>query len=60
VLYILYMTSTRSFTAKAAHTLHVRIGRLFEATASGWGVATVPVLLVMLLAAAAGVLGAPG
>jgi hypothetical protein len=45
---------------KAAHTLHVRVGRWFEATASGWGVAIVPLVLMAALAAAVGVVWWPG
>lgn len=58
-LYVLYMIQHRSFTATAAHVLHVRLGRWFEATASGWGVVVVPIVLAAFLAAAIGFFGWP-
>jgi hypothetical protein len=53
------MTMHRSLALRAVHTLHVRVGRWFEATASGWGVAIVPFVLFVLLAAAIGFVGGP-
>jgi hypothetical protein len=53
------MIQHRAFTATAAHILHVRVGRWFEATAAGWGVVIVPFVLVAVLAAAAGFLSGP-
>jgi hypothetical protein len=46
------MPTYRFIAARAAHTLHVRVGRWFEATASGWGVAIVPFVLLAVTAAA--------
>jgi len=53
------MLTHRLLTVIAAHTLHVRVGRWFEATASGWGVAIVPIVLMAALAVAIGFLGGP-
>ena len=53
------MLRHRLLTAFAAHTLHVRVGPWFEATASGWGVAIVPIVLIAALAMVIGFLGGP-
>jgi hypothetical protein len=54
-LYVSYMPETPSppvHRPRAPHAVHVRIGGWFEASASGWGVVVVPLLLLAMLAAA--------
>jgi hypothetical protein len=42
--------------SKAMPTLNLKIGRWFEANATGWGIAAIPlVMIVLVLAAALGV-----
>lgn len=45
------MATRRSKSRDAIAAVHVRIGGWFEASATGWGVLAVPLLLLILLAA---------
>jgi len=47
------MRTTGAQGVDAPHTLSVKCGGWFEAAATGWGVLMVPVLLLVLLGAAA-------
>jgi hypothetical protein len=46
------MAPNRSSSSPGQATVVVKLGRWFEASATGWGVLVVPVLLVLVLAAA--------
>lgn len=46
------MRQSRDPTIVPRNAVHLKIGRWFEASASGWGVVIIPLALGLLLAAA--------
>lgn len=52
-MYSLRMTGPHPHRAAGAHTLSIKIGKVFEAKATGWGVVGAVIALIVLLVASA-------